>query len=387
MENIFLDYNSTTPVDKDVLNEMLRYLKNNYGNPSSIHQIGQQAKKGIETARERIANFINTEPHNIIFTSGGTESINTVIKGCFFNNISLTKKNRIIISTIEHKASIESCNYLKKKFNADIQYLLVSKEGIVETGKLKNYLNKDTILVSILYVNNETGMIQPIKKINNIIKEYNINNKTNIYFHTDAVQAAGKIKIDVKELAPDFLSLSSHKFYGPKGVGILYVKEGIKIDSFIHGGEQEKRRRAGTENTSAIVGMGKGAELAGKILINENKRLKKLKNKLWSGIKRIYPAAKLNGTFDNSISNTLNVSFPKKAGETIMLQFDMKGIAVSTGSACTVGSLKPSQTLRAMGLPESEVKSAIRFSLGKYTSENEIDTTLKILESMFSKIF
>ncbi len=376
---IYLDNNATTKVAPEVLNEMLPFLKEEYANPSSIYSFAQGIKKNIEEAREKVAKLLNADSSDIIFTSGGTESDNLAIKGIAYAN--KDKGKHIITSSIEHHAVLNTCKYLLKQ-GFDVTFLPVDKYGIIDLEELKKAIRKDTILVSIMFANNEIGTIEPVAEIGKITKE------KGVYFHTDAVQAAGKIKIDVKELNIDLLSISAHKFHGPKGIGVLFVKKGVKFDNLLHGGHQEKGKRAGTENVAGIAGFGKACELAIDYLNDQKQqqKVKKLRDKLEKGILEKIPEVIINGHPEKRIDNTLNICIKYIEGESILINLDLEGICASSGSACTSGSLEPSHVLLALGLPHEIAHGSLRFSLSKYTDEKEIDKILDVLPKIVQKL-
>lgn len=363
----YLDYNSTTPVDPLVLEVMKPYFEGVYGNASSFHKKGQASRNAVETAREAIADTLAVEAGDIIFTSGGTESDNLAIKGTMENLIG--KRNHLVVSSIEHQAVLHPAKYLEKK-GIRVTYLPVDAEGIVDLNALKESISKETALVSLMHVNNETGAIQPIREAVRLAHE------SGALFHTDAVQSFGKIPLNAEEIGADMISISAHKICGPKGAGALYLKKGVKIKAVTHGGHQEKNVRPGTENVAAIAGFGKAAELAWKHNLEESKRVTLLRDKLHEGLQRAISDIKLNGPLSRRVYNTLNLSFPGLDGETLLMNLDLKGIYVSTGSACTAGSVEPSHVLLAMGLPEALARAAIRFSLGRFTKEEEVDYVL-----------
>jgi len=395
MKRIYLDHNATTPVDPEVLDAMLPYFKELYGNPSSIHIFGQEAKRGMEHSREQIASLINADTSEIVFTSGGTESDNLAIKGTLSSGHARGK--HIITVNTEHHAILNQANYLEQQ-GYKITFLPVDKHGIISLKQLKESITEETAIISVMLANNETGTLQPITEIGEIINNICAGSKSSrkIFFHTDAVQAAGKIPIDVKKLNVDLLSLSAHKIYGPKGIGILYVRKGTKIHPIIHGGHHERNRRAGTENIPGIIGMGKAAELAVKNLISENRQLRKLRNKLWNELSKHIPYIYLNGpelkpesassVEEKRLPNTINISFEYIEGESILLNLDLIGIAVSTGSACTSGSLEPSHVLSAMEIGPVRSQGSLRFSLGKDNTEQEIDYVINELPGIISKL-
>lgn len=375
-KNIYLDYSATTPLDKDVFLEMKPYLENYYGNASSIYSISAEPKMAIDIARGKIAKAINCKREEVFFTSGGTESDNWTLIGTAFAN--KDKGKHIITSSIEHHAILNSCKFLQKN-GFRVTYINPNKDGIIEPAKVKKAICDDTILVSIMMANNEIGTIEPIREIGEICRE------KNILFHTDAVQAAGHISIDVEKMNVNMLSMSAHKFYGPKGVGILYVQKGTKIESFMHGGEQERGKRAGTENTPGIVGIAKALEISVNNIKDESKRLENLRNMLIKGLLEI-EGTKLNGTLENRLPSNINICFNGVETETLLMALDLRGICASAGSACSAGSLDPSHVLLAIGLTEDEAKSSMRFSIGKYTTEDEIKYTIETVKDIIKNI-
>ncbi len=364
---VYLDYNSTTPLDPMVLEAMKPFLVSEFGNASSFHKKGQASRHAVESARETIAGALGAEPGDVIFTSGGTESDNLAVKGAMESFAG--KRNHLIVSSIEHQAVLHPAQFLEKK-GARVTYLPVDHEGRVDLDALKASVSPDTALVSLMHVNNETGSIQPIREAARLAHE------KGAWFHTDAVQSFGKIGIDIDETGADLVSMSAHKICGPKGAGALYVKKGIKLKALTHGGHQEKNLRPGTENVTAIVGFGKACELALKCGTQESARVLSLREKLHHGLLNAVPDLELNGHPVQRIYNTLNASFPGLDGETLLMNLDLKGICVSTGSACTAGSIEPSHVLLAMGLSQKRARAAIRFSLGRFTQTQEIDYAL-----------
>lgn len=379
MNKIYLDHAATTPIIPEVLAAMKPYLKDYYGNPSSVYSLGQRAAHAVNEAREKVARAIGAKEEEIIFTSGGSEADNTAIKGVVF---ALQNKGKhIVTSKIEHPAILSTCEQLEKHFGFEVTYLDVDKEGFVDPEDVRKALRQDTILVSIMLANNEIGTIEPIKEISRIVKE------RDIYFHTDAVQAMGQIPIDVNELGIDLLSLSSHKINGPKGMGALYVKRGVKLLPLIAGGAQERNRRAGTENVAGIVGFAKAMELASEKLEENVAFLRKLRNKLINGIEKNIDHVILNGPRDeHRLPNNVNFSFRYIEGESILLNLDMLGIAASSGSACSSGSLDPSHVLLAIGHSHETAHGSLRLSLGKGNTEEEIDYVIDILPGIINKI-
>ncbi len=370
MENIYLDNSATTRIDDRVLEEMLPYLKSNYGNASSLYSLGRESKKAIEDARDKVAKILNCKSSEIYFTSGGSESDNTAIKGIARAN--RKKGNHIITSKIEHRAVLETCKTLEKE-GFEITYLDVDRYGRVDIEKLKSVIRKDTILISIMYANNEIGTIQDIEKIGKIARE------NGIYFHTDAVQAVGILDIDVEKQNIDSLSLSAHKFYGPKGIGVLYVKKNIKFEKFIDGGHQERNKRAGTENVANIVGLAKALEIATESLQEHKNKISSLRDYFESNLKSKIENVTINGDIENRLPGNSNILFLGVNGQDLLLNLDMLGICVSSGSACTSGSIDPSHVLTAIGLDEEKAKSSIRISIGKYNTKEEIDFLVKSL--------
>jgi len=377
MRKIYLDYAATTPTDPEVLKAMLPYFTDRFGNPSSIHSFGQEAKAAVEKARREIASFLGAKQDEIIFTSGGSESDNFAIKGVAYAN--KHKGNHIITSSIEHHAVIKSCEFLEK-MGFEVTYLPVSKDGLVDPEDVKKAITDKTILISIMHASNEIGTIQPIKEIGKIARE------KKIYFHSDAVQTFGHLHINVDELNVDLLSVSAHKLCGPKGIGILYVRKGTKIVSFIHGGGQERKRRASTENVPAIVGFGKAVEIAKKTMDEEVKKLVILRDKLIKGILEKIDNVYLNGHPVRRLPNNVNVSVESIEGESMLLNLDMEGIAASTGSACTSASLEASHVLLALGLSHELAHGSLRFTLGRYTEEEDINKVLEILPKIVKKL-
>ena len=364
MENVYFDNAATTRLDEDVLKEMMPYLTNKYGNASSIYKLGRESRKAVEDAREKIAEAINAEPEEIYFTAGGSESDNTILRGIAYSY--KEKGNHIITSKIEHPAILETCKQLEKE-GFEISYVGVDKNGIINLEELENLIKENTILISIMFANNEIGTIQPVEEIGKIAKRHNI------IFHTDAVQAVGSVKIDVKQMDIASLSMSAHKFYGPKGIGALYVKKGIRFQKFINGGHQEKNKRAGTENVPAIVGMGKAIELAYEHLDEHTDRIKELRDYYIDEIQKKIPDVIVNGDINKRLPGNANISFENVDGEAMLLNLDLKGICASAGSACSSGSLEASHVLLAIGVPADVAHSSLRVSIGKYNTKEEID--------------
>ena len=376
MDNYF-DNAATTRTDDEVLKEMLPYFSQSYGNPSSIYKIGRENRKAVEEAREKVAKAINAEPNEIYFTAGGSESDNTAIRGIAYAY--KQRGNHIITSKIEHPAVLETCKQLEKE-GFEVSYIGVDEKGIVNLEELKNSIKETTTLITIMFANNEIGTIEPIKEIGKIAKE------NNIIFHTDAVQAVGSVKIDVKEMNIDSLSLSGHKFYGPKGIGALYVKKSVRFQKFVNGGHQEKNKRAGTENVPGIVGLGKAIEVAYSNLEEHNKKIKELRDYYVEEVKKRIPYIKINGDMENRLPGNSNISFRFIEGEGLLLNLDLKGICASSGSACTSGSLDPSHVLLAIGLPHEIAHGSLRITIGKYNTKEEVDYLLNNLEEIVSRL-
>ena len=375
-KTIYMDNSATTPTRKEVVEEMIPYMTENFGNPSSIYELGKTSKHAIDKARKKVADVIGAEENEIYFTSGGTESDNWAIKGIAFAN--KNKGKHIITSSIEHHAVLHTCLWLEGQ-GFEVTYLPVDKYGMVSPEELKNAIRTDTILISIMLANNEIGTIQPVEEIGKIARE------KKIYFHTDAVQAIGHVPIDVKKMNVDLLSLSGHKFEGPKGCGALYIRKGTKIETLLHGGAQERKRRAGTENVPAIVGLGKAIELATGEIEDSNKTLQDMRERLIKGLLKI-PKTHLNGHPTQRLANNVNVTFEYIEGESLLLLLNAKGIFASTGSACNSSSLEPSHVLTACGVPHEIVHGSLRLSLGRINSEKDVDRVLEALLEIVQKL-
>ncbi|HHW02836.1 MAG TPA: cysteine desulfurase NifS [Thermoanaerobacterales bacterium] len=379
MKRIYMDHAGTTPMRKEVLEAMLPYLTDKFGNASTIYSYGREAKAALEDSRERVASLIGADAREIFFTAGGTESDNWALRGIVAANSD--RGNHIITSSIEHHAVLHTCQDLEKQ-GYKVTYLPVDKFGLVSPEHVENAITDKTILISIMHANNEIGTIEPIAEISKIIKQ----KRKNIYIHTDAVQTVGKIPVNVNELGVDLLSISSHKIYGPKGVGALYIRKGTKIKPFITGGGQESQRRAGTENVPGIVGFGKAAELIGGELKPEHEKLTKLRDKLINGILERIPHVRLNGHPTQRLPHNVNVCFEFIEGESLLLNLDMKGICASSGSACTSGSLEPSHVLLAIGLPHEIAHGSLRLTLGRDNTEEDVDYVLEVLPGIVNKL-
>jgi cysteine desulfurase len=376
---IYLDHNATTPIKPEARDAMRPFLEDGFGNASSVHQTGQRARKAVEEAREKVARFINAEdPSEIIFTSGGTEASNMAIKGVFYRH--RQKGRRMIASAIEHSAVRHVLHYLREVENVDMVTVPVGSDGITRVSDVVDAMTPDTILVSIMMANNETGVIQPVAEIAKEAK------KKNILMMTDAVQAAGKIPVDVRALGVDLLTLSAHKFGGPKGAGILYLRKGTQLEALIHGGSQEKNRRGGTENAAAIVGMGAAAEAAQKHLADDSARMNTLRNKLESELLRLVPQISVNGSRDHRVLNTTNLCFEFTDSSAMVMALDLKGIACSNGSACASGNPEPSHVLLAIGLPQDKAHASLRLSVGWNTTEADINEAIKIIPDVVSRL-
>ena len=376
-KQIYLDYSATTPVKEAVLNEMIPYFTEKFGNPSSLYTAGQDSKSAITVARERIAKLIGADPKEIFFTSSGTEADNWAVI-----ETAMAKKKKgqhIITSKIEHHALLHSGEYLEQE-GFDVTWLDVDGEGLVKPAEVEKAIRPDTTLISIMFANNEIGTIQPIAEIAAIAKKHGI------IFHTDAVQALGNIPIDVKALGLDLMSISGHKIYGPKGIGALYIRKGVSLPPFMHGGAQENNKRAGTENLTGIVGFGKAAELAGENLEAHVTKITELRDYFLSRVESRIEDIRINGSMKRRLPGNINITFKYIEGEALLLLLDMKGIAVSTGSACSSASLTPSHVLDAIGVPPTEIHGSLRFTVGDFTTKEDLDYTLETLEEAVAKL-
>ena len=378
MENtVYLDYAATTYVKPEVLEEMLPYFTQKFGNPSSFYSISRENRMAIDKARAQLAKALNCDVNEVYFTGGGSEADNWAIKG--IASAHKNKGNHIITTKIEHHAVLHTCQYLEKH-GFEVTYLDVDDKGLVNLEELKNAITDKTILVSIMFANNEIGTIEPIKQIGEICRE------RKIFFHTDAVQAVGNVAIDVKDMNIDLLSLAGHKIYGPKGVGVLYIRKGIKIDNLIHGGSQERNRRAGTENIPGVVGLGKAIELATDNLEEHRNKMIALRDRLIEGLLKV-PYTRLNGAEgDKRLPGNVNVCFEFVEGESILLSLDFKGICASSGSACTSGSLDPSHVLLAIGLPHEIAHGSLRLTLGEGSKEEDVDYILEVIPPIIERL-
>ena len=375
MQRIYLDHNATTAVDPAVLDAMLPYFSAEFGNASSIHTFGQRARATVETAREQVAALINARAQEIVFTSGGTESDNHAI----FGVAQAQPGSHVIATTIEHEAVLNACQALEKQSVA-VTYLPVDREGLMNLEDLRQALRPETILITVMHANNELGAIQPLAEIGRIAAE------ADVYFHTDAVQSAGKIPVDVKSLQLDLLSISGHKIYAPKGVGALFIKSGTRLRQFLYGGHHQRGFRPGTENVAGIVGLGKAAELARGLLEQDASRISRLRDTLEQGILARVPDCRVNSSNAPRTPNTTNILFPGLEGEALVIALDLKGLACSTGAACSSGAIEPSHVLTAIGLSASEARASIRFSLGRHTTEAEIARALELIPAAVAQL-
>jgi cysteine desulfurase len=376
MKEIYLDNNATTRVTDEVIEAMLPYFGSLYGNPSSMHTFGGQIYRKIEDARKSVAELINAEPEEVIFTSCGTESDNTAIMSTVQVN---AQKKHIVTTKVEHPAVLNFCKTLARS-GYDITFLPVNKPGQINLQELEAAITDNTALVSIMYANNETGVIFPIEKIAGIVKS------KGTLFHTDAVQAVGKIPVDVKKIPIDMLSISGHKIHAPKGIGVLYVRKGTRFSPYLIGGHQERGRRAGTENVASIIGLGKACELAKKHMHEENTKIRTLRDRLENELLKSCPDARINGDRENRLPNTVNISFDYVEGEAILLRLNEDNICASSGSACTSGSLEPSHVLRAMGVPFTAIHGSVRFSLSRYNKDEEINLVLEKMPKIIKQL-
>ncbi len=374
---IYMDHSATTFVKPEVLEAMIPYFTEHFGNPSSIYGIARYSKKAIDTARVQAAKALGADPDEIYFTSGGSESDNWAIKGVALAN--RKRGNHIITTQIEHHAVLYTCQFLEKE-GFEVTYLPVDQYGLVDPVDLEKAITDKTILISVMYANNEIGTIEPLVELSAIARKHKV------YFHTDAVQAIGNVSIDVKSQNIDLLSLSAHKFYGPKGVGALYIKKGVRIENLIHGGGQERKRRAGTENIAGIVGLGKAIELATADIPGHNAKIKAMRDRLIKGVLEKIPNSRLNGHPEKRLPGNFNVSFEFIEGESMLLWLDDEGICGSTGSACTSGSLEPSHVLLATGLPVEISHGSLRLTLGDANREGDVDFVLEVLPKVVKKL-
>ncbi|PYT49461.1 MAG: cysteine desulfurase NifS [Acidobacteria bacterium] len=386
MNRVYFDYNATTPVEPEVLDAMLPYFSGEFGNAASIHTPGQRARGAVETAREQVAALIGARAQEIVFTSGGTESDNHAVFGVVVQAFLPvpTSKNpdpspHIITTAIEHEAVLNACQALEKS-GVRVTFLAANREGQIDLDELRQAVRPETVLITVMHANNELGTVQPLEEVGRIAKE------RDIYFHTDAVQSAGKVPIDVNKLGVDLLSLSAHKFYGPKGIGALYIRGGTRLRQLLYGGHHQRGFRPGTENVAGIVGLGKAAEIARESLAADARRVSTLRDKLEQGLLARVPHARVNGGASLRTPNTTNLVFPGIEGEALLIALDLKGLACSTGAACSSGAVEPSHVLTAIGLPPEEARASLRFSLGRHTTEQEIDFALQVVPSAVEQL-
>jgi cysteine desulfurase len=379
MNRIYLDHNATTAVDPAVLDATLPYFSAEFGNASSIHTPGQRARAAVETAREQVAALVNARPQEIVFTSGGTESDNHAIFGVTQALLPVRPGTHIITTAIEHEAVLNACQALETQGVA-VTYLPVNREGLIDLDELRRALRPETVLTTVMHANNELGVIQPLAEIGRIAA------KADVYFHTDAVQSTGKIPVDVKLLQLDLLSISGHKIYAPKGVGALFIKSGTRLRQLLYGGHHQRGFRPGTENVAGIVGLGKAAELARLSLEKDAARISHLRSTFEQGILARVPDSRVNSPNAPRTPNTSNILFPGIEGEALVIALDLKGLACSTGAACSSGAVEPSHVLTAIGLPAAEARATIRFSLGRHTTESEIATALEIVPASVAQL-
>jgi cysteine desulfurase len=383
MNRVYLDCNATTPVEPEVLEAMLPYFGEEFGNAASIHTPGQRARAAVETAREQVAILIGARAQEIVFTSGGTESDNHAIFGIVAQPIMAVRAGEtgkhVITTAIEHEAVFNACQALEREGVA-ITFLKVDREGRIDLEELRHSLRPETVLITVMHANNELGILQPLEEVGHIAKE------RDIYFHTDAVQSAGKVAIDVNELQVDLLSLSGHKFYAPKGIGALYIRGGTRLRQLLYGGHHQRGFRPGSENVAGIVGLGKAAEIARKLLKEDAGRVSALRDKLQQGLLRRVPQSRVNAAASPRTPNTTNLVFPGIEGEALLIALDLKGLSCSTGAACSSGAVEPSHVLTAIGLSPEEARASLRFSLGRHTSEQEIEFALQVVPAAVAQL-
>ena len=380
MNRVYLDYNATTPVEPEVLDAMLPYFSGEFGNASSIHTFGQKARAAVETAREQVAALIGARAQEIFFTSGGTESDNHAIFGISAPSANGSKSRpHLITSFVEHEAVLNACQALEKQ-GVDVTYLHVDQDGLIDLEDLRGAIRNETALITIMHANNELGSIQPLEEIGRIAKD------ADVYFHTDAVQSAGKISIDVNQFQLDLLSLSGHKIYAPKGIGALYVRGGTRLKQLLYGGHHQRGMRPGTENVAGIVGLGKAAEIARHALAHDAERLSALRDRLEHGLLHRVPHSRINAARAHRTPNTANLVFPGVEGEALLIALDLKGLACSTGAACSSGAVEPSHVLTAIGLPAEDARASLRFSLGRHTTQADVDFALQVIPAAVAQL-
>jgi cysteine desulfurase len=379
MKRIYMDHNATTAVEPPVLEAMLPYFGGDYGNASSIHTFGQRARAAVETARDQVAGLLNARPQEIVFTSGGTEADNHAIFGVVAASAGVDGKKHVITTTIEHEAVLNACQALEKQGVA-VTYVPVSREGVVDAGEVRRALRPETVLITVMHANNELGTIQPLEEIGRIAAE------ADVYFHSDAVQSIGKIAVDGKALQVDLLSLSGHKVYAPKGVGALFIKGGTRLQQLLYGGHHQRGFRPGTENVPGIVGLGKAAEVARLGLEHDSTTIGTLRDLLEYGLLSRIPDSFANASRAPRTRNTTNITFPGIEGEALVISLDLRGLACSTGAACSSGAVEPSHVLTAIGLPAADARASIRFSLGRHTTAEEIQRALDVVPAAVAQL-
>jgi cysteine desulfurase len=386
MKRIYLDHNATTPVEPEVLDSMLPFLSAEFGNAASIHTFGQKARAAVETAREQVAALIGARPQEIVFTSGGTEADNHAVFGVTQSLAAARRTSddvdvprHVITTAIEHEAVLNTSQALEKQ-GVNVTYLPVNEQGVVAPEAVRQALRQETVLITVMHANNELGTVQPLEEIGRVAAD------ADVYFHTDAVQSAGKVPIDVNTLRLDLLSLSGHKFYGPKGIGALYIRGGTRLQQLFYGGHHQRGFRPGTENVAGIVGMGKAAELAKRALAEDTARISALRDRLERGLLSSVPHSRTNGARAARTPNTTNITFPGIEGEALVIALDLKGLACSTGAACSSGAVEPSHVLTAIGLSSDEARASLRFSLGRHTTAAEIDFALQVVPAAVEQL-
>ncbi len=377
MKRVYLDFNATTPVEPEVLDAMLPYFSAEFANAASIHTPGQRARAAVETAREQVAALIGARPQEIVFTSGGTESDNHAIFGIV--EAASGREKHVVTSAIEHEAVLNACQELEKH-GTRVTYLATDPDGQIDLAELRRAVRPETVLITIMHANNELGTVQPLEEVGRIAKE------ADVYFHTDAVQSAGKIPMDVNTLQVDLLSISGHKLYAPKGIGALYVRGGTRLRQLLYGGHHQRGFRPGTENVAGIVGLGKAAEIARNSLAEDAQCLSALRDKLQQGLLQRVPQSRVNGGAAPRTPNTTNLVFPGVEGEALLIAVDLKGLACSTGAACSSGAVEPSHVLTAIGLPPEESRASLRFSLGRHTTEADVDFALRVVPAAVAQL-
>jgi cysteine desulfurase len=379
---VYLDYNATTPVDRAVFDAMAPYFTATYGNAGSIHSAGQRARGAVDAGRDSVAALIGAKPSEIVFTSGGTEADNLAILG-MLRRADLFGPRRarkhVITSTIEHHAVLNTCQDLEQR-GVDVTYVPVGASGVIDPEDVRRAVRPETVLITIMHANNEIGTLQPIEEIGKIARE------AGVTFHCDAVQSAGKVPIDVKHLGVDLLSISAHKIYGPKGTGALYVRSGTEIEPLFHGGHAERDRRPGTENVPGIVGLGKAAELARENLSSDASRIGRQRDRLQRALLEKIPSIRINGDLERRVPNTMNLTFPGAGGEALLIALDLQGIECSTGAACSSGAVEPSHVLTAIGLSDDDARSTLRISLGRPTTDAEIDEAIRVIPEVIARL-